>query len=180
MNLDGYQTHLFSPWGGMGDFRGEPPIINWCHGWPGSFMVRHSNYSVKEGKGKRPSGPVSGPFAAYNRWPIDNAPVAAFSAKTFAIDILILASLIFGTAYGLRGRRLPKLRFSINSLLLLTSIVAVAVTFEAWRMTPRFWMEALAFGILVVAAILTILSVCFSTRRLFARRNPDDGPSHLA
>ncbi len=169
MNLDGYQTHLFSPWGGMGAFRDEPPIIMWCHGWPGSFLIRRSCYSVKNGKGTFGNGR----FAEYSRWPIDNAPIAEFSAQTLAVNVLIIVSLVFGTAYGLKGCEIPKFRFTTKSLLVLTSIVAVAVTLKPWTVPPRYWLQVLAFAIIVVAALITIGSVLFPTYRFFATRNPN-------
>ena len=101
LNLDGYHTHLYTPWG-SGDFFAEPPTINWTHGWPCCFMIRSGIYSVAAGKGVRVVS-FFGESGVYSRWPTDNAPVSRFGVPPLLLDVAVGLVLVLGVAVALRA-----------------------------------------------------------------------------
>lgn len=114
-NLDGYHNHL------GGDYSLSGPTMNWAHGWPLGFMARDSCKLN-----------VASPWPSYSRWPIDGAPVTLVSWKFLAIDLLVGASIIGGTAVAIRHWRRRwgnRPVFSIKAALLLFTIVVVATVY---------------------------------------------------
>ena len=88
LNLDGYQKHLVGYFGpntgirGTGNFTGEPPDINWVHGWPIGCAVRNS---VRQWPSQQI--PWKAGFASTSRWPFDGTPVAFWSPFAACIDL---------------------------------------------------------------------------------------------
>ncbi len=70
-NLEGYHNELAHD----GDLTGEPPLINWTHGWPSAFMVRAS-FSNLSAISK--ATVFAGSNEITSRWPFDDARVFAF------------------------------------------------------------------------------------------------------
>ena len=50
-NADGYHNEWTLHPNASGRFFAEPPTINWTHGWPVCFVIRHGIYSVDKAKG---------------------------------------------------------------------------------------------------------------------------------
>src|SRR5690606_15397516 len=138
--------HLISPWGGVGEIKGEPPLINWAHGWPVAFAIRSSVYSVSAGRGI-PVQSIAGDVGLYSRWPIDDSPIIAFSVVAAVCDVLFCLALVCGTFVGARklARRFGlRLRFGIRSLLVGFSVLAVVLTSRHWLFASRYVLEAVA------------------------------------
>lgn len=167
-NLDGYQTHLLSP-GGPGDIHEEPPVINYCHGWPACFLVRCSNYSETLGKGHAvPQNlTITGPVGLYSRWPVDSAPVFYFSGAWLAVDVGIFVLLGVGTAFGLQpvdAWLRARLRFSIRAMFILTTIVAIVVASGLWQTVSRLWLQYAALGVILAGVCLSLFAVASLVR----------------
>ncbi len=121
-NLDGYQNEPF----GGGHFFGEPPLINWAHGWPSICLVRSS---IAKG---RPGASLNrarlGTNGTTNRWPFDNAEIYAFYVNPCLVDLSFFVAVLIGTAYA-TPRFLNWLTtfrsFSLKSLIIATALLAV-------------------------------------------------------
>ena len=146
-NLDGYHNH----WGGS--IHEGPPTINWAHGWPAPCLVRMSIFPLANG----PGGPIvpvmTGQLGYYSRWPIDQAPIAAFYPWLLFADLLISLAIIGGTGYFLFKARVDRLqiRFSLRTMLILFALFAAY--FQAQRF-PQFERYARLAGQVAVASIL--------------------------
>jgi hypothetical protein len=163
-NLDGYQTEPFD----NANFFGEPPLINWTHGWPFICLVRQSPIV---GSGK------TGWIGVTSRWPIDNARIIAFRAKPLLADIAFFIAVMAGTAYGvpllidwLKTWRSFSLKTFIGAMTLLSVLFALSVPFFKSERFAHFAiqcfgndvpldakvrhaMQLFAIGIIVVATV---------------------------
>jgi hypothetical protein len=166
LNLDGYQLHLFSPWGN-GDVTGGPPLANWAHGWPIGFAVRSSIYSVQAGRGViAPS--FTGEIGFYSRWPTDNAPVVAFSGFAAGCDLLLGLLLVWGTFIGtskLVGYLGLKPRFSLRTLFVSVAAAAVLLAGREWIFASRYVVEAVAVLGVALGGCLSVTAMIIRPKR---------------
>jgi hypothetical protein len=130
LNLDGYQKHLFGS--GALNILGEPPIINWAHGWPCVCVIRQSTYPLT-GKWQSANS-FLGPGGYYSRWPLDDAPVSFFSLSALLIDSAILSVLTLGTGYAVQ--RLIGRPFGLKWLFAATAVAGLGC---AALVSPRMW-----------------------------------------
>jgi len=166
LSIDGYHTgwNATMP-GDHGDFFGELPNINWTHGWPLNFCVRSSIYPLASGPGIPNPPSFSGDIGTYSRWPIDNAPVAAFHASVLVVDMALLVCLLVGTWLGIGQRPAKRIQFNIRSLLALSTFVALLAAFHVPIHQLRYSYQFLAY---VIVAAATVVSVVFLLRILIA------------
>ncbi len=170
LNVDGYQLHLISPWGGVGEITGEPPLVNWCHGWPVGFAIRSSMYSVDAGRGVNVQS-FTGDCGLYSRWPIDESPVIAFSVLAAVCDLLICMTLVCGTFVGARKLALHfgfRLRFGIRSLLVWVFVLAVVLTLRHWVFASRYVLEVIAFVVTTFGICMCLMAIPWRTGELDA------------
>lgn len=153
-NLDGYHNQLF----GEGDLAAEPPLINWAHGWPWTFMVRSSIYPLSGVY--TPTGFI-GPHGVTSRWPVDDAPVIVLWGRQLVFDSLSFLVLVSGTAYAaqrMARRWNARNSYGLRTLFFATSVVAIAICFG-----PALFADdrrnTLNFAILSVAGVTTVLAV---------------------
>jgi hypothetical protein len=152
VNLDGYQYEIF----GGRDFFGEPPLINWTHGWPSTCLVRNSPIPTSYSIG---GASYTGWAGTTSRWPFDGSPVIVFWIKPFLIDCAFIVFVLFGAAY-----TAPRLiywlktwkKFSLKSLLAATTLFAVVFAISARALHS--------------ASILRFLDSCFGARVLLATK----------
>jgi hypothetical protein len=174
LSLDGYHNGIVVGWNGSLNFYGEPPFINWAHGWPCHFLVRRSIYDRTVGKG--PPNPRSMPteqLGYYSRWPFDEAPITLFRALPLAIDAAVFAFLLAGTWLGAAelSRLFPlRFRFSVKSLLALTTLVAVVLALQLPSRLPRYAFQYAAFVVIAVSAAVAIGGYAASVVRVVGRR----------
>ena len=167
LNLDGYQLHLVSPWGGVGEMTGEPPTHNWTHGWPVAFAVRSSIYSVNAGRGVVVASFIGG-HGLYSRWPIDESPIAAFSGIAATIDLLLLFALAFGAYVGTRtiaGYIGIRLRFRLRTLFACMFAFAILLAFRDWLFPSRFVIELLAGLVIAYGTGVSVIAIAWRFRR---------------
>jgi hypothetical protein len=151
-NLDGYHNH----WGG--DYRDEPPIINWAHGWPWYFMVRSS---LDFGTNGIPPGPILTPpggFYHYSPWPFDDAPLAIFSVTWLVADCAVGLLVVIGAGVAAdtwaRRWRLRN-QFGLRAIFVLVtfaSVACVAVNPLQYSTVGRYVLHYAALTVLGVAA----------------------------
>jgi len=140
------------------------------HGWPMAFLVRDAEKKIvinemilemREVNGIRgcrkrcrKRTKVTG---TYSRLPFDNSPKLEFSKMAFSINISIGIGILICTAlathYWLRSRNRPFYQFEIKSLIILTTVVAIALSFQ------RVWWEQICyspvcFGLICVVFVL--------------------------
>ncbi len=171
--LDGYHVGLSPSYNGSGDFFGEPPNINWTHGWPFHFAVRSSIYPASARPGLPNPASWSGDSGSYSRWPFDNAPVTLFHLGPLLLDVTVLFVLLAGTWYWLRDiANVPfRFQFGTRALFLMTLLVALAMGLRLPSVLPRHVTQFAAFFVLLCgfAATVHTLVVAISRR---VRRQP--------
>ena len=166
LNVDGYQLHLISPWGGVGEITGEPPFVNWAHGWPVCFAIRSSIYSVSAGQGVKVQS-FTGEHSFYSRWPIDESPVAAFSVFAATCDLLFCVIFLIGTFVGTRKISVKlglQFQFGMRSLLACMLICAVLLAARDWVFASRFVLEAFAILATVFGGAMCWLAIPWPKR----------------
>jgi hypothetical protein len=176
LNLDGYQNELV----GRGDFFGEPPTVNWVHGWPCGFLGRQSIYPLS-GIYSSP-GSFSGPEGFYSRWPFGSAPVIAFWLGPLVIDCTFFAFVVAGTAYATQ-----KGTFSLRVLFLAVSFLAVvcgtAISTSSrdaiqralgspGLLSIRYGPQMAAIFMVAIGTALTVNSAIYLISHLFRRWRP--------
>ncbi|GAA5511113.1 hypothetical protein [Novipirellula caenicola] len=167
LNLDGYQLHFASPWGGIGEMAGEPPTHNWAHGWPVAFAVRSSVYSISTGRGVTVAS-FTGGYSLYSRWPIDESPIAAFSGMAATCDMLLGIVLAIGTYAGTRklvGDIQIRLRFGLRTLLACVFAFAILLAFRNWLFPTRYVIELLAATVVGFGACVSVIAIPLHLRR---------------
>ena len=167
LNLDGYQLHLASPWGGIGAMTGEPPTSNWVHGWPVGFAVRPSIYSVSAGRGVKVRS-FTGEYGLYSRWPIDESPVGPFSRAAAACDLLLCIVLASGTFVGTRklaGYFGCRPQFGLRSLFACIFAFAIVIAWRDWIFQSRYVSELLAATAVVFGTCVSTLAIPWRTRK---------------
>ena len=160
LNIDGYQLHLASPWGGIGEMAGEPPAHDWCHGWPVGFAVRSSIYSINAGRGVSVAS-FTGGHGLYSRWPIDESPIAAFSGMAAICDVLLCIVLAIGTYHGTRkvaGYTGIRLRFGLRTLLTCVFAFAVLLAFRDWLFPNRYVIEVIAALVIGYGTFVSVVA----------------------
>lgn len=162
LNLDGYQTGNDITFRSDSDFYGEPPAINWTHGWPFYFMVRSSIYSPAAGPGGPIPATISGELGFYSRWPFDAAPLISFDWQPLLLDLAILAALVVGVWFAVSSFTakwpLP-LRFNLKSLFVATFVVAVVSAFNLLSFLPRHVFQFAALGVAYLAMLATSIAL---------------------
>lgn len=159
-NLDGYHNHLF----GHGDFSGEPPLINWAHGWPYCFLIRKSPWQASD-PAPRPNFYVEGQHI-YSRWPFDRAPVFRYWPRPLVADVGVAVVLIVGTF--LSSQRLAnKLRinprFGLKSLFSFTGLIGAFFAFGlplVQSIALRHVFHFVTLAVLAVASASTVVVAC--------------------
>lgn len=164
LNLDGYQEHLMlnikgANFRGPGDFVGEPPMINWVHGWPVGCAVR---MSIKN----QVPGPIGNPWIHTSRWPFDSTPIKYFSPLGAVVDLLICVLISGGTYFGAKrvaARFGLSVRFHLASILAFVAIAAVVVWQRDWIFATRYTGQAIAFAGVAMGLIFCVtwlISIC--------------------
>lgn len=157
-NLDGYHNHLF----GDGNFDGEPPLINWAHGWPCCFLIRKSPWDASD-PAPRPDLQMEGNYI-YSRWPFDRAPVFRYWLRPLLIDVAVAIMLIVGTFWSSQ-RLASKLRinpqFGLKTLFGITAAIGAFFAFglplvQSIAMRRVFHFLTLAVLAVAVAAIVAV------------------------
>jgi hypothetical protein len=160
--LDGYHTEIPLSPKRLGDFFGEPPLINWTHGWPCCVIVRSSIYPLSVGKGGPSVESFTGEAGYYSRWPIDEAPANALNLLALVIDVLAFAALVTGTWFGTAlfscCTAFPP-RFSLRTLFLLTTAIAIGLAPLVRFAITRHTVEVGALTIMALAAIATMTAL---------------------
>lgn len=170
LNLDGYQIHLYSPWG-LGEVAAEPPIINWVHGWPVGCTVRASAYSVNAGKGV-PVASFTGDAGSYSRWPLDDSPVFVHSTAALLTNIAFLVLVVPSTFLGvgrLADRYGWRMRFSMRMLLLVMTIACISLVSRNYIFGSRMILEAIAVTVVLMGMCLGVVAFCMDCQRLSSR-----------
>jgi len=146
LNLDGYHNEPY----GSGDFFGDPPDINWTHGWPFVCMVRNS-----VGTGPLVVRVVQ--RTVTSRWPFDGTPVSYFYRNSFWVDVAILVVLVGAVVWSIYTLvpSLPKrLSYGLKALFVLmtmSSVAAIGLPYLANRLVQyRFAMVVLAVAVMMV------------------------------
>ena len=161
--LDGHHTkiNLLFPGSTFGNPLDEiDDHITWIHGWPVACYVRNSidTATISTTPG------ITDVFARelqFSCFPFDISPPLAFSAVGLVIDLAVLLLLMSGLWMTLRAIRIPRMQFSVRSLmitmaclslllatnllfsrylymLLSCMVVFAAVIFCLWRVVPRW------------------------------------------
>jgi len=121
-NLDGYHNDF------GGNYRGEPPIINWTHGWPFIAVVRSS---ISRGSIRNK------PLDYTSRWPIDDASVSRVYFVRLVIDLAIAFALVVGAGWAAQvwAMRMPvpnqfglKTAFALLTLSAVITVVAMPLS----------------------------------------------------
>ena len=165
LNLDGYHLGYVITFQGRGDFHAEPPSINWCHGWPFTFMIRRSI-----------EGPMpDGSDIEFSRWPVDGAPISRFHFAPLLLDVAIFLLLVAGVWFG--GRRafcgLPGLRcrFSVRHLFWITLLVSVALTLNLYK-APRQVLQYFVLALVALAVLVVVYGLAVAVRDWIRSHSP--------
>lgn len=147
LNLDGYQKYLAlttngARFHGPGNFSGEPPVINWVHGWPIGFAIRSS---IQLPNPLPPGGVILSAAGApdlpnTSRWPFDSTPIRHFGVSGAVLDALICLAIGVGTYLGAKGfaeRLKLQVRFRLATILVLIAAVALVVRQRDWIFATR-------------------------------------------
>lgn len=172
-NLDGFHDPLTHKHFGFVEYVTEPPFINWAHGWPFAYVLRHNTDSAKPGViGFTNPVVVGGPLQGYvgvaatpsrsSRWPFDSARFRVLHWWRLLADIGVFIGIIWGSYRGLQFlQQLPGLRlqFSLRQLMLAMLLVAIWASFRTrinWQYVvfPRF-----AFAAVFAGGLLTTLTL---------------------
>ena len=165
--LDGYHNGFAIALNGSSDFFGEPPIINWTHGWPFHFAVRSSIYPASTGPGIPNPPSWTGDVGYYSRWPFDDAPMTVFHLLPLVVDAVIFILLIVGTWFGcsqLSSHFSFRFRFGLKTLFVATFLVAVAVAFKMTSLIPRYITQFGALSIIAIAMFVTTYGLVLVVR----------------
>jgi hypothetical protein len=126
--LDGHHTKttLLFPGGSIvgNPLREIDDHITWIHGWPVACYIRNSidTATINTTPG------ITDIFAKelqFSCFPFDNSPPLAFSAVGLVFDVAVLILLLIGLWLTLRAVRLPRMQFSIRSLMIATAFLAL-------------------------------------------------------
>jgi hypothetical protein len=169
-NLDGYHNQLFD----KRDLAGEPPLINWAHGWPSTFTVRTSIYPLN---GRYTGAPFTGPIGITSRWPFDDARVTAFWMGPLWYDIACIVVLLLGTAYAAQKMAHwcnPQNSYGLRTLFVATAMIAIGIAFGPALFADhrRFALNYVVLSVAGAAAALTLLSLGHITFRIVRRLRP--------
>ena len=127
--------------------------ITWMHGWPVACYVRNSldNATINTTPG------ITDIFAKdlqFSPFPFDRSPPLAFSAVGLIFDIAVLILLLIGLWMTLRAMRLPRMQFSIRSLMIATALVSLLLATNLLFSRPLLMLLSL---LVVCSAILFCL-----------------------
>jgi len=169
-NADGYHNEwsLDSNRRSFGDLSAEPPNINWTHGWPIRFVVRHGIYSVDAGKGVLVMS-FSGGHGLYSRWPVDSAPLTHFQSGWLALDIVVCFTILAGATRGLTiltHRIRWRLQFGVKHLFALLTVVSVGLALRQQLFPSRFVLQYAAFAVIAAGIMLSVLACLDAAWRL--------------
>lgn len=159
-NLDGYHNELF----GKGDIGGEPPLINWTHGWPYYFLIRKSPWDESD-PAPRPNSQVDG-YYIYSRWPFDRAPVFRYWLRPLLIDVAVAIVLIVGTFWSsqrLANKLRISPRFSLKTLFGFTAAIGAFLAFGlplVQSIATRHVFHFVTLAVLAVAAAAVVAAAC--------------------
>ncbi len=125
--LDGHHTkiNMLFPGSTFGNPLDEiDDHITWIHGWPVACYVRNSidTATINTTPG------ITDIFAKglqFSCFPFDNSPPLAFSTVGLIFDIAVLILLLIGLWMTLRAIRLPRMQFSIRSLMITTALLSL-------------------------------------------------------
>lgn len=176
LNLDGYQEHLMlnsngTEFRGPGDLWGEPPVINWVHGWPIGFAIRSS---IQLPNPLPPGGVILSPAGESldntSRWPFDATPIRHFGTSGAVLDILICLATSIGTYTGagrFAGRFGLRVRFNLATILTLIALAALVIWQREWIFATRYTGQAIAFAGVAFGLFFCgvwIVSICMPAR----------------
>ncbi|MDP7016464.1 MAG: hypothetical protein QGG36_11730 [Pirellulaceae bacterium] len=154
--LDGHHTkaNLLFP----GDILGNPlreidDNITWMHGWPVACYVRNSldTVTINSTPGLIDTHAKELQFSCF---PFDDSPPLAFSAVGLIIDSGALILLLTGLWMTLRTTRIPRIQFSVRSLLITMAVFSLLLATKLLFFRPL--LALLAF-LAVSAAVLFCL-----------------------
>jgi hypothetical protein len=166
-NIDGYHNQLF----GERDLAGEPPLINWAHGWPWTFVVRASFFSPTA---IYTAPDFSGSPGITSRWPFDDAQVFAFWVRPLVLDSICFVVSVLGTAYATQRIARwwnPQNSYGLRTMFIATAVVAVALCFgpALFANDRRFALNYVVLFVAGVAAALTLFSLTDFALRIVRR-----------
>ena len=184
-NLDGFHDPLTHKHFGVIDVVTEPPHINWAHGWPFAWVLRHHTDLPKPGVFGF-ANPIGGPVPSVlpgrvaviaepsrsSRWPFDTARARLLHWWRLLADIVICAGIIWGSYRGIhmiQHRFGLRVQFSLRQLMLVVLIVSVCMSFRNqinWQYVvfPRF-----SFAVVFGGGLLTTLTLASGVRAQFNR-----------
>jgi hypothetical protein len=163
LNLDGYHNEPFGP----GDFLGEPPNINWTHGWPFVCMGRTS-------VGTGPLVVAKVQTTITSRWPFDDTPVHYLYPGRLGADIAILFMSVLGTVWSINSlmrRPIRRLRYGLKFLFVVMTLTA-AVLAMGPNWADRLIQYRFTMIVLILAAMATIWATLDALARMARRPMP--------
>ncbi len=150
LNLDGYHNEPYGP----GDLLGEPPDINWTHGWPFVGVGRSS-------VGTGPLVVANVQMTITSRWPFDDTPIHYVYPGYLCADIAILVTAVVATVWSINEllkQSMKQLSYGMKFLFVAMTLVAAAM------LTRSYWMDRIiqyrfAIIVLVLAAACVVCGI---------------------